>query len=153
VIGPKVEITPGELRTLALNVVSVLRYVDNTWPLNEYREKQLRHELDNLSQLHGCSVLGQKRPFYTTVRVYSEKGNLRTVSLQQIQMDLATRYGTNDCMFDLRIILLENSAVSSAYLLPWSVLQSSGCSSLGNIHLEPYQVILPDDIEPEHFQE
>jgi hypothetical protein len=42
-VGPKITIGPDELRMLALSVVSILRYVDGTWILDQYREKILRH--------------------------------------------------------------------------------------------------------------
>lgn len=148
VIGPKVEITPADLRKLASTLVSVLRYVDATWSLNEHREKLLGHEFDNLVHLHDCAVLGQKRPFSTTVRVYCSEANLPAVDVRKIQDDLATRYVNDDCMFDLRIVVVEGGAVTDAFLLPWLAVRNG----LPLHELQPYRVSIPDDINVEHFQ-
>lgn len=149
VIGSQVKISPGDLRTLALTVVSLLRYMDNKWPLNEYREKLLRHDLDNLVHLHACAVLGQKRPFSPTVRVYCSEANLPTVDIRKIQNDLATRYVNDDCMFDLRIVVVEKGAVTDAFLLPWSIARNG----LPLERLQSYRVSIPDDINVEQFQQ
>jgi hypothetical protein len=148
VIGPSVEITSGDLRKLALAIVSVLRYVDTAWSLNEHREKLLRHEFDNLVHLHGCAAMGQKRPFSPTVRVYCSQAGLPTIDIRAIQNDLATRYANDDCMFDLRILVVEGDAVTDAFLLPWSTIQTG----VPLERLEPYRVSIPDDVNVEHYR-
>lgn len=148
VIGPKIEIAPGELRKLALTLVSILRYVGGAWLLNEHREKQLRHDFDNLLHLHGCSTLGQSRPFSPTVRVYCSHADLHAIDLRKIQADLAARYVSEDCMFDLRIVVVQETAVTDAFLLPWEIIRDA--LTLGD--LEPHRVAIPDDVNPEHYQ-
>jgi hypothetical protein len=69
-VGPEVEIAAGLLRTFALFVVSVLRYVDSTWTLDDFREKTLRHDMDVLAPLHGLPLLGQKPPVHLPTRRY-----------------------------------------------------------------------------------
>jgi hypothetical protein len=150
VIGPSVEIASAELRRLALTVVSVLRYVDAAWPIDQYREKRLRHDLDSLALLHGCALLGQRQPFYPTVRVYS--ANPKTIDLRKIRSDLATQYVNNDCMFDLRIVLVNDGAVIDAFLFPWEVLESGGFHWSPAMLSETPRVPLPDDVSPEHCQ-
>lgn len=153
IVGPQVDIEPGQLRSLSQTVVSVLRYIDGTWPIDEYREKQLRYAFDGLTQLHGCPDLSQERPFYTTVRVYSGRAGLRAIHPHKIQADLTTPYGTSDCMFDLRVILVEAGAVTDAFLLPWPVLRGSVFGTLGDVDLEAYRIAIPDDIDPKHFRQ
>lgn len=129
VVGPQIEISPRELRKLALTVVSILRYVDGAWLLNEYREKQLKHDFDNLLHLHGCSPLGQSRPFNPTVRVYCAQADLNAIDLRKIQADLTARYVNEECMFDLRIVVVQEAAVTDAFLLPWEVVQDALASA------------------------
>jgi hypothetical protein len=135
------------LRRLTLTVVSVLRYVDGTWPLDEHRAKQLGYDFDNLLHLHGCAQLGQSRPFSPTVRVYRSRAELHTIDLQKIRSDLAAHYANVDCMFALRIVVVEGPAVTDAFLLPWPTVRNG--IPLG--HLEPYRVPLPEDVNPEHY--
>lgn len=150
IIGPAVEIDPTALRRLALTLVSVLRYIDCTWSIDEHREKQLRHEFDHLRHLHGCAVLGQKRPFSPTVRVYSSEDNLRNIDIEKIKADIATHYVNEDCMFDLRIIIVEAGTATDAYLLQWEILQG-GFNLVGKGDLEPHRVSIPDDIDMTHI--
>ena len=42
-IGPKVEMSEGDLRNLALALVSLLRYIEGTWTMDVFQEKRLRH--------------------------------------------------------------------------------------------------------------
>ena len=147
VVGPQIEIGPDELRKLALTVVSIFKYIDGTWNLDQYREKLLRNHLDSLSSLHGCSVLGQKEPYYPTVRIFS--ADLRVVDPVKIYADLVEQYPNNDCMFDLRVLIVNENCVVEAYLFPWEFLNEGGFKKC--VDLEVYRTPVPNDIDPEHY--
>jgi hypothetical protein len=152
VVGPQIEIGPAELRKLALTVVSILRYVDGTWSLDQYRERMLRHDVDGLASFHALPSLGQRRPFFPTVRVFSTDTDPRRVDASAIYTDLAGRYSTNDCMFDLRVLTVKEGAVVDAFLFPWALLENGGPEWSRGINLEAFRVQIPDDINPKHLE-
>lgn len=152
IIGTPVEISATHLRMLARTIVSVLRYVDGTWHLDELREKTLRHDLDELAVLHGLPALGQRPPFHTCVRVYSTDSDPLLVDLIAIRRDLATRYVHQDCSFDLRVLLVRDSEVIDAYLFPWSVFADPDADGIHSINADQYRSAIPDDIESEHLR-
>jgi len=118
IIGSPVEISAGHLRKLALTIMSVLRYVDSTWHLDDLREKTLRHDLDELVALHRLPLLGQQHPYHMRVRLYSTDSNPLHVDPTSIQSDLAARYVNQDCSFDLRVLIVSDGGVVDAYLFP-----------------------------------
>lgn len=150
VVGPQIEISCAELRKLALTIMSVLRYVDGTWFLDPYREKVLRHNMDELTNFHGLPLLGQMQPVYPTVRVFSTETNPLCVNLIAIRSDLAEHYLHNDCMFNLRVLSVKKGAVVSTFLFPWSFLESDAPEWGGDIDLNAYRIPNPDDIDPAH---
>ena len=152
IVGPEIEISPVELRILALSVVSILRYLDGTWCLDQFRERLLRHHLDNLVPLHGLPLLGQLQPFHTVVRVFSTDSDPRAIDPTSIRIDLARRYSTNDCMFDLRVLTVKGRDVVDAFLFPWRLLEKAGSDWGTNIDPAAYRVPIPDDIKPEHCE-
>nr|MDP2191503.1 hypothetical protein [Rhodoferax sp.] len=151
VIGAAVEISATQLRMLARTIVSVLRYVDGTWHLDELREKTLRHDLDELAALHGLPPLGQRLPYHTCVRVYSIDSDPLLVDLKAIRWDLATRYVNQDCSFDLRVLMAKDGEVVDAYLFPWAVFADSNADWSHSIDVEQYKTAIPNDIKPEHL--
>jgi hypothetical protein len=148
VVGTPFHISREELRTLAVFSLSVLRYADGTWSLNEFREKVLRHALDNLANFHGFPLLGQLQPYYPTVRVFSLNENPRSVDLVAICNDLAKQNPNNDCLFDLRVLTVREGAVVDAFLFPWPIIQN-GWS--GSVNPETYRVAIPQDIDSKHL--
>lgn len=151
IVGPPVDINAAHLRTLAVTVVSVLRYIDGTWHLDELRERILRHKLDELVTLHGLPLLGQERPFHTCVRVYLESSDPFDVDPMLIQGDLATRYIDQDCSFDLRVLIVKGSDVVDAYLFPWALVGTASSNWRQGIDAQHYRTTIPDDINPEHL--
>lgn len=151
VIGAPVEIRASHLRKLSSTIVSVLKYVDGTWQLNEPREKILRHDLDELAALHGLPPLGQKPPFHTCVRVYLTGADPLLVDLTSIRSDLATTYVNHDCSFDLRVLMVRGSEVIDAYFFPWSVLAVPSADWRCTTNALRYRTSIPDDIEPGHL--
>ncbi len=152
VIGASVEISAAFLRKLALTIVSVLKYVDGTWHLDELREKTLRHDLDKLAALHGLPPLGQKPPFHTCVRVYLTSSDPLLADLMSIRSDLAARYVNQDCSFDLRVLMVRENEVVDAYLFPWSVFAVPRTDWSHTINAQRYRTAIPDDIDPKHLR-
>jgi hypothetical protein len=153
IIGSAVEISAAHLRKLALTIVSVLRYVDSTWHLDNLREKTLRHDLDELVALHGLPLLGQQRPFHTRVRLYSTGSDPLQVDPTAIRSDLAARYVNQDCSFDLRVLMVRDGAVVDAYLFPWTLFAVPGSDWSHGINAEQYRTAIPDDIKLEHLRD
>lgn len=151
-IGPPVQIGAATLRTLALTVVSVLRYVDGTWSLDKYREKMLRYQLDELASIHQEPTLGQRQPFFTTVREFSVDADPRSVNPAVIRNDLAGRYPNQDCMFDLRVLTVKNGGVVNAFLFPWALLETGGSEWGNGINPKTYSTPIPNDMDPRHYE-
>jgi hypothetical protein len=152
IIGSPVEISGAHLRKLAFTIVSVLRYVDGTWHLDELREKILRYDLDELVMLHGLPSLGQKPPFHTRVRVYLTGTDPLLVDVVSIRSDLLARYVNQDCSFDLRILMVRNGEVVDAYLFPWTLFAVPNADWSHTINSQQYRTAIPDDIKPEHLR-
>ena len=152
IIGVPVEISATHLRMLARTIVSILRYVDGAWQVDELREKILRHDLDEIAALHGLPRLGQRPPFHACVRVYSTDSDPLLVDLIAIRRDLATRYADQDCSFDLRVLTIRDGEVIEAYLIPWSVFADPNAGWSHSVNVERYRTAIPDDIKPEHLR-
>lgn len=151
IIGSPIEICAAHLRKLAVTIVSVLRYVDGTWHLNELREKTLRHDLDELAVLHGLPLLGQYPPFHTRVRVYLTGSDPLLVDPKLIRHDLCATYSKQDCSFDLRVLMVRDNEVIDAYLFPWSIFSAQSDDWSRAINVQEYRTAIPDDIKPEHL--
>ena len=152
VVGPEVEIGAARLKTLATAMVSVVKYVLQSWAFNEYREKVLRHGLDELVELHGEVSLGQLRPFYPTVRVYVTGPSPVSIDPAVIRDDMAQRYKSQDCMFDLRVLRVEGQTVVDAFLFPWRLVNGAGPNWGARVDIEAYRTTIPDDVKPEHLR-
>ncbi|MGB5097002.1 MAG: hypothetical protein WBN82_03730 [Porticoccaceae bacterium] len=152
IIGSPVDITAARLRKLACTIMSILRYIDGTWHLDELREKILRHDLDELIALHGLPSLGQKLPFHTCVRVYLKASDPFLVDLMPIRNDLDARYANQDCSFDLRVLLVRDDSVFDAYLFPWSLFAVPSSDWSRTIDAQQYRTAAPDDIELGHLR-
>lgn len=104
-IGPTISLTHQEIRSLAVFIVSVLRYVEESLRLDIYREKLLRRASDELAHLHGLPSLNQPPPHSLTVRVYFIRKDSVTIDVARIRHDVSTHLPGHDVMFDLRLIL------------------------------------------------
>jgi hypothetical protein len=149
--GASVEISATHLRILARTIVSVLKYIDGSWHIDEFREKTLRRDLDELAALHGLPSLGQRSPFHTCVRVYSTDSEPLLVDPMVIRSDLARHYLNQDCSFDLRVLMVRDSKVVDAYLFPWSACAKSNADWSQSIDAERYRTAIPEEIKPEHL--
>jgi len=151
VVWPEVTITGDDLRALAIQFISVIRYVDGSWTIDELREKTLRRKMDVLHQYHGLSTLGQLEPYHLTTRIYREVASEYRIDIKDIRTYLAGKYPNQDTFFDLRIILAEKETQTIAScLVPWSTIERSGdlfeCSHSDMI---AFSSSIPDDILPE----
>lgn len=149
--GPIVQIEAAALRRLARTVVSILRYVDGTWSLNDLRERMLRHDLDELASLHGAPMLGQQCPFYTCVRIYLDGSDPLQIDPEAIRKDLEVRHPNEDCLFDVRVVLVADGAAVGAYLFPWSTFAAFDPNWRDNVDSSLFRTVIPDDIDPQHL--
>jgi hypothetical protein len=150
--GPTFQIEAAQLRKLALTIVSTFRYVDGTWTFDDLREKTLRHDLDELALLHGAPMLGQQRPFHARVRVYLAGSDPLQIDPAAIREDLAERYLDQDCLFDVRVLLVADGAVVDAYLFPWSIFAASSQHWSDGVDPSRFRTSIPDDVLPQHLQ-
>lgn len=152
VIRVPIEISAAHLRKLAIIIVSVLKYIDGSWDINDFREKTLRHDLDELITLHGLSSLGQKPPFHTCVRVYLTGTDPLLVDLMAIRRDLDEKYVNKDYSFDLRVLMVSDDSVVDAYFFPWSIVAVPSADWSQTVNAQQYKTMIPNDIKPEHLR-
>jgi hypothetical protein len=149
--GVPIEISPDDLRILARVVVSILKYLDKSWHLDDFREKLLRFDLDELGALHGLPSLNQLRPFHVGVRVYTTNPNPLLIDISAIREDLTTQYPNNDCSFDLRVLVVSEAGVGDAFYFPWGIFSDANADWTLNTSAERYRDAIPNDIKPEHL--
>ncbi len=149
VVGLEVTITADELRGLAVFAVSLLRYLDGSWPITAFKEKYLRCSLDGMAHLHGCPSLGQKVPRFLVVRVFSRQQDPITIDLQRIRDDLTTKFPAEDVVFDLRIVAVNSEGnKANGYLLPWEVINRGQTHLVKSMDdLACFEAPVPKDID------
>lgn len=149
VIGPEQIIDRDQLRALAILVISIIHYVDETWDLNQYKEKVIRSGFDTLLKFHGRPSIGQLEPMFLTVRTYSKGMDMYKMDLKMIRNDLKQKLQNQDVIFDLRVIVasIENRTIT-AYLIPWVKIENEGdILELSNLQLTRYVAEVPNDIK------
>lgn len=149
-VGPTVTIAPGELRNVALVLVSLLRHLDGTWPLDLFCEKRLRRTLDEILHLHQLPSLDQPPPGFLCVRIYTLDSDPLVADMIRIRRDVVARRPGQDVIFDLRIVAVSpDGARASAYRVPWNELERCG-PRLDRSHsqLASYAVPLPPGVDP-----
>lgn len=151
VSGTPIEINPDDLRTLARVVVSTLNYLDESWHLDDFREKLLRHDLDELGALHELPSLNQLRPFHVCVRVYTTNPDPLLIDISAIRENIAAQYPNNDCSFDLRVLVVSEAGVGDAFYFPCAVFSDANADWTLNTNAERYRDAIPNDIKPEHL--
>jgi len=118
----RIELSAGDLRTFAQLCVSVLRFLCGDWSINQYREKHLRWQVDNLERLHKLELLGQVQPHHTCVRWNTHDPNIQIIDWSEIQRYLSDQHPEQDVTFDLRIVVLDGKNPIAAYFIPFEVL-------------------------------
>lgn len=151
-VGVPLDISGEQLRRFAKTIISVIRYVDHTWHLDDLKKRALKHDLDELQMLHGLGTMGQKRPTHVGVRVYSDVWNSVLVDIPQLRNSVFALYQNQDCSFDIRLLLVDDGKVVEAYRLPWSIVSETEKSFRYLDELQQYEIPIPDDIELEHIQ-
>lgn len=123
-VGTPVPITPSTLRTLSLVLVSLLHCLRGTWPFDTFREKRLRHALDELAGLHLLPSLGQQAPVLKNVRVYKLDADQIEIDLLPIRTEAARRATQQDVVFRLRVVVVStDGSYAEAFLIPFEELQ------------------------------
>lgn len=150
-VGVPFSFSPADLRNLALVLVSLLRYLEDKWTMDEFREKRVHRALDELAHLHGLPSLGQLPPGFLNVRVYVLEGDQIQCDLDRIRRDVAAKRPNEDVMFDLRIVSVNSDgARATAYLVPWNQLQSPSAQlKKPVVDLARFEVPPPSDIDLE----
>ena len=151
-VGQPLNISGDQLRRFAKTIISVIRYVDRTWHLDDLKKRAVKHDLDELQTLHGLGTMGQKHPTHVGVRVYSDARNAVLVDIPLLRNSVFGLYQNQDCSFDIRLLLVDDGKVVEAYHLPWSIISETEKSFRYIDELQQYEIPIPDDIEPEHIQ-
>ena len=148
-VDPEVTITADELRSLAVLAVSLLRYVDGSWAINPFKEKHLRHTLDEIEHLHGLSSLGQKPPRFLTVRVFAKWSDSIKIDLKRIRDDVARICPNQDVLFDLRVVTVNtDGSKATGYLFPWNEINGERAQFVrAVVDIAHRQSPLPEDID------
>lgn len=116
-------LTPGDLRSVAQVVVSLIRYVGQSWKLDEFRERRIKRAFDEIRHLHHEASLGQMPPVLVYVRKYVAEGE--TIDIDQIRLDVETRNRKRDPVFHLRLVFTDPSSPERAFLVPFEQLATS----------------------------
>lgn len=146
-IGDVVKIDGDCLRNFAVLIISILNYVKGTWRIDEFREKLLRHTLNEISLLHKLPILEQKRPIHEGVRVYLSGSNPTKFDLTAIHEEIANRSPDLDYSFDIQVLMMEDEKVVGAYFFPWNILTPRKTELEQSINIDNYKISIPENIE------
>jgi hypothetical protein len=149
-VGPVVTFSANDLRSFAVVLVSVLRYVEGTWTMDLFQEKRIRRALDELAHLHRQPLLGQLPPGFLTVRVYVPDEDPLEIDLDRIRGDIASRRSGQDILFEVRVVAISKDGQSaSAYMIGWDELRNAGPRlQKTTADLASSTAPVPDDIDP-----
>lgn len=138
------------IRTFAVLMVSLIRFLEGTWIMDSFQEKRLRRALDELQYLHSLATLGQKVPVFQSVRIFVPDEDPIRVNVERARNDLAARYATNDVVIGIRIVAVaRDGQTATAYQVGPDQLQNVGTHlDSTRAALAGFSVPLPDDIEP-----
>jgi hypothetical protein len=148
-LGPLIAITANDLRTLALLLVSLLRYLEGAWAMDAFHEKRIRRSLDELAHLHSLELLGQLIPTFYCVRVYVPEGESISCDLDKIRREIAALRPNEDVVFDLQIVTItSDGSRATAYLIPWEQLRASGALlERPTQELAPFKTDVPTQLD------
>jgi hypothetical protein len=146
VVGPPVSMTPADLRSLAFVLVSLLHCVRGTWPLDAFRDKRLRHTLDELAALHRLPSLGQPAPVMKNVRIYRLDAEEIEIDLVPIRAEALRRATQQDVVFRLRVVVVHKDGHhAEAFLVPFEELQGLSLR-LSGADRARFSATLPDGV-------
>jgi hypothetical protein len=148
-VGNPVVFSQQDLYHLSFLLVSLVRYIDGTWTIDEFQKKKMRFILDEIQHLHHKEIIGQDRLEYLTVRVYSLDEDIIKFDVDRMRKDIATRHPDTETLFDVRIIVISRDARNaSAYLIPWEELKDEDSIFQKNkVDLASLSTSLPSDID------
>lgn len=148
-VQASVPLSAEDLRLLSVFGVSLLRYLEGTWTLDQFSEKRLRYTLDRLAHIHCGQLLGQQEPGFLNVRLYALETNTITLDLDRVRRDAAARRPGQDVLFDLRLVIVHPDGSSArSFLVPWATIQNSTSPfavALQDLHA--FECGLPGDLE------
>ena len=128
VVGTPVSMSNQEIRTLAVLLTRLRRYVLRDWKHDAYREKLQALACDELVSLHSLPSLCQLQPVFTTVRAYLDEREPLIVDLEDLRVTVQVNYPHQDVVFDLRLVTVLDGEMVDALWLPWNQLQVSSLS-------------------------
>lgn len=143
-----IPIAATDLRTLSAFAVSLVRHLEEQWPVDEFRERWLRYRLDQLAHLHGEPLLGQRQPGFLNVRKYCLQEDIVEIDLARIRADVAAARPQQDPLFDIRVVVIQADGVRArACLVPWSRHRSAASLlRLTTADLDELECPVPDDV-------
>jgi hypothetical protein len=125
-LGPPITLTEVELRALAVIVVSIIRYLEGAWNIDDLKEKQIRWFMDRLSHLHQMPLLGQQQPYHLTVEVQMAEQQCFDIDLDKIRGDISTMRPGCDISFDLLIVSISTATSAEAYSIDRERIHAAG---------------------------
>lgn len=146
-----INISAHQLRILTITMVTILKSVLKEWVIDDYVLKQIRYNLDQINNLHGLPLLDQKRPMYSTVRIYWPYENPIEIDFDRIQNDISNYDSTIDCLFNVRIVRIKDGHPVDAYLFPWKLVREINSNELDTNELQKYICEIPSMIKDEHI--
>lgn len=144
-----IPIAATDLRTLSAFAVSLVRHLEEQWPLDEFRERWLRYHLDQLAHLHGEPLLGQRQPGFLNIRKYCLQADIVEIDLARIRADVAASRPQQDPVFDIRVVFIQADSVRArACLIPWSRHRTAASPLLLTAaDLGEFECPVPDDVD------
>jgi hypothetical protein len=126
IVAPAISVSPTELRSMAVVLISLLHYLRGSRTIDAFQEKVIRHVLDDLTSLHKQPSLGQLRPLRLTVQIHVEDRDPIEVDLRHIRSEVRARIPGEDAILSLRIVTLPHEGkAAEAFLVPWDQLQGT----------------------------
>ena len=150
-IGPRIEFSLADLRSLSVVLVPTLKYLQGDWQLEPFREKRLRYELDKLRPIHRRPAFGQMHPAIVNARHYIlDNTGRHAVDLRKMNLDAARARPEQDVMVDLRIVAVAtDGGRARAFLVPWEHTSTIGPQWTFSIaDLSGFEGPVPGDVDP-----
>jgi hypothetical protein len=145
-VGMMVSISAPDLRNLAVVLLSLLRHLLGTSPMDAYVVKRTRRALDELVHLHRLPVLGQLPVGRLRVRRYVAVTPTIDLDLDAIRSDIRANRTNQDVVWDLRLVMVAPDGAHS-YLVPWEHLQGPRLRKT-SAELAQWTAELPNDVDP-----
>ena len=113
-LGEPVHVSAHTISQMSVILVSLVKFIAESWPFGLIEEKLLRWRLDQIANLHGFPLLGQLPPLRTIAEIHREASDPLEIDLASIRLEFAK---TVDAIFDLRVVTED-----SCYYIPYTGL-------------------------------